>query len=153
MATAVAESDVLRQAGASSHGWAYPILRMARRNPIGFVAGVICVLLIFLAIFGPFLAPHLAEKTGFARLHPPSRTYPFGTDNLTRDMFSRIITGSRVTMGIGFLSIAISMTLAVMFGVMGGYVGGWADMSVSRVLDVMMAYPPLVFSIFFLSIF
>jgi peptide/nickel transport system permease protein len=79
--------------------------------------------------------------------------HPFGTDNLFRDIFSRIVVGSRNSLGVGFASVAISMTLGVMLGLTSGFRGGWWDLTVSRLIEVMLAYPALVFVIFFLSIF
>ncbi len=70
--------------------------RTARSKPIGAVAGLICVLLVLIALFAEQLAPHAVDATTFPRQHAPSLTYPMGTDNLFRDMFSRIIVGSRI---------------------------------------------------------
>jgi peptide/nickel transport system permease protein len=118
------------------------------------VAAVMCFLLVLLAIFGPAIAPHPADQTGFPRLQPPSRTYPFGTDNLFRDMFSRIIVGARNSLGIGFASVAVGMVLGVALGITSGYFGGWWDTYiVGRAVEVMLAFPAIVFIIFFLSVF
>src|SRR5439155_1588933 len=122
-------------------------------NPVGAVAGVICVLLVALAIVGPAISPYNADQTGFARLHAPSRDHPFGTDNLFRDMYSRVIVGARNSLGVGFASVAVGMLLGVTLGVTSGYFGRWWDLVVGRVVDVMLAYPAIVFIIFFLSVF
>ncbi len=127
--------------------------RAARRNPVGAVAGVLCILLVLLAIVGPAMAPYSADQTGFARLHAPSRPHPLGTDNLFRDMYSRIIVGARNSLGIGFASVAVGMLLGVTLGVTSGYFSGWWDLVVGRAVDVMLAFPAIVFIIFFLSVF
>jgi peptide/nickel transport system permease protein len=127
--------------------------RFARKNPVGAAAGVVCILLILLAIFAPAVAPHAADKVGFPRLRPPSAAHPFGTDNLFRDMYSRIIIGSRISLGIGFAAVALGTLLGVTMGLVSGYFGGWMDLGVNRVMDTIMAFPPLVLAIFFLSIF
>lgn len=152
MAT-TANLEIMQAPRATSPSILTSIGRAARRNPVGAVAAVICVLLVILAIIGPAIAPYPADRGGFARLHPPSREHPFGTDNLFRDMFSRIIVGARNSMGIGFASVAVSTTLGVILGVTSGYFGRWWDMVVGRAVDVMLAYPNIVFIIFFLSIF
>lgn len=153
MTTAVAASDLIQNRMQSRPGRLSRLGRLARRNPVGAVAGIVCILLILVAIFAPVIAPYPAEKVGFPRLHPPSLTYPFGTDNLFRDMFSRIVIGSRISLGVGFAAVATGTVFGVFFGLVSGYVGGWVDLLVNRGMDTVMAFPPLVLAIFFLSIF
>jgi peptide/nickel transport system permease protein len=134
-------------------GFRSSIARAARRNPVGAAAGICCVLLIILAIIGPSIAPYDPNRTDFPRLESPSLSHPFGTDNLFRDMFSRVIVGARNSLGIGFASIAVATILGVTLGVTGGYIGGAWDQFVGRSMDAIIAYPTLVFVIFFLTIF
>jgi peptide/nickel transport system permease protein len=129
------------------------IRKAARRNPVGAAAGIACLLLILLAVVGPSIAPYDPNRTDFPRLQAPSLTHPFGTDNLFRDMLSRIIVGARNSLGIGFASIAIASTLGILLGLTGGYIGGSWDQLVGRAVDAVIAYPTLVFVIFFLTIF
>src|SRR5581483_10210810 len=102
---------------------------------------------------GPTLAPYPATRVDFNRLEAPSLSHPFGTDNLLRDMFSRILIGTRNSLGVAFASIAVSTIFGVLLGITSGYLGGHTDMLVSRIIDVSLAFPPLVFLIFFLTIF
>ena len=134
-------------------GFLRAVGKAARRNPVGAAAGVCCLLLIILAIIGPSIAPYDPNRTDFPRLQSPSFSHPFGTDNLFRDMLSRIIVGARNSLGIGFASIAIAAVLGIVLGVTGGYVGGAWDQIVGRTVDAIIAYPTLVFVIFFLTIF
>ncbi len=127
--------------------------RVARKKPVGAAAGLICVLLVLVAVLADVIAPHAADKTGFPRLISPSFSYPLGTDNLFRDMFSRIIIGSRISLGIGFGSVLLGTVFGTVLGLVSGYFRGWPDMIISRVIDVLLGFPPLVFAIFFLSIF
>ena len=127
--------------------------RLARRNPVGAAAAVVCVLLILIAIFAEQIAPMAADKLTTRRLTAPSLDYPFGTDNLFRDMYSRILIGSRISLGIGFASVFVGTLLGASFGLLSGYIGGWVDLGVNRVMDTVMAFPPLIMAIFFLSIF
>jgi peptide/nickel transport system permease protein len=152
MAIAV-EIDALQEPRASSGGVMRGISRAARKNPVGAFAGVVCILLIILAIVGPQITPYPADKTGFARLESPNWSHPFGTDNLFRDMFSRIIVGARNSLGISFASVFVGTAIGVSLGVSSGYLAGKWDMFVSRIIDVKQSYPPLVFIIFFLSVF
>jgi peptide/nickel transport system permease protein len=128
------------------------IARAVRRNPLGAVFGVICFMMLIIAVLGEFIAPHSATAIDAPRLQAPSWSYPFGTDNLFRDEFSRVLIGARISLGIGFGSVAISTILGVLLGVTSGYLGGWWDMVVSRLIDLLIAFPPVVFLIFFLTI-
>ncbi len=129
------------------------LLRTIRRKPIGAAAGAICILLILVAVFADVVAPHDPGKVGFPRLQAPSAEYPFGTDNLFRDQFSRIIVGARISLGIGFGAVAIGTILGTTLGLLSGYFRGWVDMTASRLIEVVLGFPPLVFALFFLAIF
>ena len=153
MTTAVAAPELARREPARRRRPFLALWRLARRNPVGAFAGVVCVLLILLAIFAPAVAPHAPERVGFPRLRPPSAAHPFGTDNLFRDIFSRIVVGSRISLGVGFAAVALGTIIGVTLGLVSGYIGGWMDLGVNRVMDMIMAFPPLVLAIFFLSIF
>ena len=127
--------------------------RIARSKPIGTISALICILLVLIAIFAGQLAPHPVDASKFPRLASPSLSYPMGTDNLFRDMFSRIIVGSRISLGVGFGSVFIGTLLGTLLGLVSGYMGGWVDTIIGRTLDVLLGFPPLVFLIFFLAIF
>jgi peptide/nickel transport system permease protein len=129
------------------------VARWSKRNPTGATSGVFCVGLVVLAVIGPYIAPYPADLTTLPRLHAPSWDYPFGTDNLFRDMFSRILVGARNSIGIAFGSVAIATLLGLLLGLTSGYVGGWWDMVVGRLVDASLAFPNLVFLVFFLTIF
>lgn len=155
MATAVAGQapEILQATSRGRSAALKKLWRLARRNPVGAAAAVVCVLLILVAIFAPAIAPHPAEKVGFPRLKPPSAAHPFGTDNLFRDIYSRIIIGSRISLGVGFAAVAVGTILGVTLGLVSGFLAGWVDMGINRVTDTVMAFPPLILAIFFLSIF
>ena len=136
------------RAGAGKVLW-----RTARQKPVGAIAAVVCVLLVVAALAAGLLAPHAADWAKAPRLSAPSGSYPFGTDNLFRDMFSRTLLGSRISLGIGFGSVLLGTVLGATLGMISGYLGGWVDLILSRVIDVVLGFPPLVFAIFFLSIF
>jgi peptide/nickel transport system permease protein len=129
------------------------VMKAAWRNPLGFFFGVVSVGLILAAIFGPTLAPYPADATNAPLLEAPSNAHPFGTDDLFRDIFSRILVGAQVTLGISLFSVLLATAFSIVFGLPSGYLGGKVDLAISRVLDVMLAFPALVFAIFFLTIF
>ena len=128
--------------------------RTARQKPIGAIAAVICVVLVLVAVFAPWL-PNVQEVNAqrFPRLASPGGDHWFGTDNLFRDMYSRIIVGSRISLGIGFSAVALGTVLGTALGLISGYLGRWTDLTISRFLDVVLGFPPLVLAIFFISIF
>ncbi|MEP6871325.1 MAG: ABC transporter permease [Anaerolineaceae bacterium] len=140
--------DIRRKRSPASKLW-----RVALKKPIGAISGVVCIFLILVAVFASQLAPHAVDATTFPRLQAPSGSFPFGTDNLFRDMFSRVIVGSRISLGVGFGAVFVGTALGTLLGLLGGYLGGWVDLLIGRVLDVMLGFPPLVFLIFFISIF
>jgi peptide/nickel transport system permease protein len=130
----------------------HDIAQAAKSNPMGALFGVVCLLMIVIAVVGEFIAPHSATAIDGPRLEAPSWSYPFGTDNLFRDVFSRVLIGARISLGIGFGSVVLATAIGVFLGVTSGYLGGWWDMVVTRLIDLLIAFPPVVFLIFFLTI-
>lgn len=133
--------------------WLRRLAHAIRKRPLGVLATILCIGFIFLALFANQLAPHRPAQVGFPRLHPPSATYPFGTDNLFRDMFSRVIVGSQISLGVGLASVAFGTIIGAFLGIISGYRGGWVDLIINRLIDTVMSFPPLVLAMFFLSIF
>lgn len=132
------------------------LVRIARQKPLGAAALIICVLLIFVAVGADMLAPQAPEAVDPVknpRLQAPSLDHPMGTDNLFRDIFSRIIVGSRISLGVGFTAVAIGTVIGTFLGLVSGYFRGWVDIFVSRLMEVVLGFPPLVLAIFFLSVF
>jgi ABC-type dipeptide/oligopeptide/nickel transport system permease subunit len=114
--------------------------------------GVVVVLLCLIAIFADFLAPFPYTKTNFARLNEaPSRAYPLGTDQLGRDLLSRMIYGARVSMLVGLGAQVIVVLIGVPIGALSGSIGGRTDMFLTRFVDVMYAFPRLLFVILVMS--
>ena len=114
--------------------------------------GVVVLLLCVVAIFADVLAPLPYTKTDFARLNEaPSRANPLGTDQLGRDMLSRMIYGARVSMLVGLGAQLIVVAIGVPIGALSGYVGGRTDLALTRFIDVMYAFPRLLFVILVMS--
>src|SRR5258705_1633181 len=127
-------------------------VRRLRRNRLAVVGGVVIVLLCLIAIFADFLAPLPYTKTNFSRLNePPSRAYPLGTDQLGRDLLSRMIYGARVSMLVGLGAQVIVVLIGVPIGALSGYIGGRTDLFLTRFVDVMYAFPRLLFVILVMS--
>jgi peptide/nickel transport system permease protein len=119
--------------------------RLIKEKPLGAVGAVIVVVLLFCAAFAPWIATHPYDQANIRhRLKPPSTQFYLGTDNLGRDLFSRIIYGARISVTVGFGAVAIGTALATMIGVGSGYFGGKFDVLMQRVVDAWMAFPFLV---------
>lgn len=113
-----------------------------RENSVTFVAFAFFLLLVLLGLFGPAVAPYnpLASNAAIA-LQPPTWAHWFGTDQLGRDVLSRVMTATRLDLGIAIAAVILSFGLGSMLGVSAGYYGGWWDRIVSRLIDTIMAFP------------
>lgn len=121
--------------------------RLVRDNPVGALAFVILVALILGAALADWIAPYTTTELGVGpRLDGPNATTFFGTDRLGRDIFSRMLYGSRVSLYVGFGSVALGTLIGSTVGLVSGFVGGWLDLIVQRLLDIMMSIPALLFA-------
>ncbi len=110
--------------------------------------GLIVLTLILLAIFAPLIAPFDPYAIDVKeRLLPPSFTHPFGTDDLGRDLFSRVIYGARTTIQTGIVVVAIAASVGSLIGLISGYYGGGVDMAIMRVVDVLLAFPYILLAL------
>jgi len=114
-------------------------------NPVTGLAFALFLLLVVCALFGPFIAPYdpLASNTS-AALQPPSAAHWFGTDQLGRDILSRVIVATQLDMTIAVLSVALVFALGGIAGIAAGFFGGWTDRIVGRIADTIMAFPLFV---------
>jgi peptide/nickel transport system permease protein len=114
-------------------------------NPVTVVAFSLFALIVFLALFGPWIAPYDPLATDAAStLKPPTWAHPFGTDHLGRDVFSRVIVATRLDMGIALSAVLLSFAIGSALGCSAGFWGGWTDRVVGRLSDTIMAFPLFV---------
>ncbi len=114
-------------------------------NPLTAVAAGIFALLLVCAIFGPLIAPYDPLATNAAmRMSPPSAAHPFGTDQLGRDILSRVIVATRLDLGMALSAVIVSLVIGTALGAVAGYVGGWTDLLIGRLFDTIMAFPLFV---------
>ncbi len=119
--------------------------RLFLRKPLGALGGILLVVMLALAFFAGWLAPYgYDEADMFARLKPSSPAHWLGTDNLGRDLLSRVIHGARVSMAVGFGAVAVGLVGATLVGLSSGYFGGRVDLVVQRVVDAFMCFPLLL---------
>lgn len=124
--------------------WGY-LWYQVRRSPLMAVGTLIILTVLICTAFAPWIAPHDPNAINLIkRLAPPSLEHPFGTDEVGRDLFSRVIYGSRASVGIGLAIVAISMTIGTSIGAFSGLAGGRTDTVIMRVMDVLLSFPPLV---------
>ena len=126
--------------------------RRLLRNKLAVAGGVTVMLLCLVAIFADFIAPYSYTKANFGKIYEfPSREFPLGTDQLGRDVLSRMIYGARVSMLVGLGAQVIIVMIGVPIGLVAGYLGGRVDLLLTRFIDVMYAFPRLLFVILIMS--
>ncbi len=119
-----------------------------KSNRAAYVSLYIVGFMIFIAFFGPLIAPYNPYDFDLPRARqPPSASHIFGTDELGRDIFSRIIVGARYTIGISVASVALGVIIGVVLGLISGYLGGLWDTVIQRIVDVMLAFPTVLLAI------
>jgi peptide/nickel transport system permease protein len=120
-------------------------LRLLRRNPSAVAGFIVITVMVLMAFSAPYLAPYDPIRIDLkARLSPPSKDHIFGTDELGRDILSRIMHGARISLRIGVLVILISGGLGALIGGVSGYAGKRSDNIIMRIMDVILSFPPLV---------
>lgn len=124
---------------------------LLNRNRLQRASFIIIVLLILVAIFAPVIAPYpghaLSETNPVDKLQPPSAKYWFGTDELGRDMFSRVIYGTRISLQTALIAVGLALLIGVPLGAIAGGLGGVADEIIMRITDVFLSFPPLLLAI------
>lgn len=132
----------MREAGAIRGSEWQIFWRVLLRNRLAVAGGAVVLVLFVVAALAPWLAPHDPTRIDLKRiLQPPSREHPFGTDQLGRDVFSRVIYGSRVSLTVGFVAVGIATLIGVLLGSLAGYFGGLLDGVIMRFVDLMLVFP------------
>ena len=128
-------------------------IRLAREKPLGTVSGIIILILILVSIFAGVLAPYAPTETHLRdRLQGSSAQYLLGTDQVGRDLLSRLIYGARLSLGVGLAATAVNIVVAVLIGGTSGFLGGKLDLGVQRFVDAWMAFPGLLLLLTIMSI-
>lgn len=148
-----AEEAQIDLARTSVRGRIQRAMRAWGRSPVGIIGGIIVALVLACALFGSFIAPHDATSHNLrARFKPPgfaddTGTYLLGTDQLGRDILSRVIMGSRVSVTVGVAAVVIAGTIGVLYGILAGFVGGWLDALLMRIADALLAIPFIILAV------
>ena len=138
-------TEIPLQPAAKTQGSLDHVFYVLKANPVTLIAFAMFAALIFSAVFGPALVPYdpLATNASNA-LQPPSAAHWFGTDNVGRDVFSRVIVATRLDLSISVAAVALSFVVGSILGCIAGYWGGWPDIILNRFLDTIMAFPLFV---------
>ena len=122
--------------------------RVFARNRLVLAGAILVVLVVLTALLARLIAPYDPISNNIrAALQPPSSLYLFGTDRFGRDVFSRVVFGSQLSLLVGLVSVAISATFGTLLGLTSGFFGGWIDDVIGRVMDVLFSFPALVLAI------
>ena len=117
-------------------------LKRFKKNKLAVAGGIIVMCLFFVAALAPLLSPYNPDQIDRQEiLEPPSLKHPLGTDDLGRDLLSRMIWGARVSLAVGFVAVGIATFIGMILGAFSGYYGGWSDRIIMRFIDVMLSIP------------
>ena len=146
-------SDRPRSRRQAAFGRAYQGWRSFARNRLALAGLVIVLLLIAIALFAPLLAPYAPDIGDLRtqRLLPPTAAHWFGTDDQGRDILSRLIHGSRITLFVVLLVAVLAAPIGLLVGTVSGYAGGWVDAALMRITDIFLAFPRLVLALAFVA--
>ena len=112
------------------------------RNKLAVVGGAVVGCLVLVALAAPVLAPWDPNRPDVKKiLEPPSARHPLGTDQIGRDVLSRMLYGSRISLAVGFVSVGIATAIGILLGAAAGYHGGWVDAGIMRLVDLMLVFP------------
>ena len=124
------------------------VLDALRRDPLAVGGTIVLVLLVVVGVAGPWLAPAGVNDVDVEQmLRPPSGAHPFGTDELGRDVLSRVLVAARVSLQVGAVSVGIALVAGVTLGLFAGYYRGWLDSVLMRCMDVLFAFPVLLLAV------
>jgi peptide/nickel transport system permease protein len=153
MATATADLPVLKEQTTGTPRPGQALWGMIKRKPLGLASAALLGLLVFTAIFANVLAPYdpLSAQPEM-RLAPPNWDHPFGTDDIGRDVFSRVIHGTRISLWVGLLAVGIGTVAGTIVGLISGYWAGGLDLVLQRVMDALMAIPALILALAIVSV-
>lgn len=124
-----------------------------RKNKTALLGLGLILFFIIIAIIAPYIAPYgYKDQQLMDRLKPPSSAHWFGTDDFGRDLFTRVLFGARISLWVGFFSVIGSIVVGTVLGILAGYYGKWADMLISRLFDIVLAFPSILLAIAIVAI-
>jgi peptide/nickel transport system permease protein len=128
------------------------MIRQLRKDKAAMLGLVLVVLIVAAALLAPVIAPYDPLDISHERFQPPGRDFLFGTDELGRDLLSRIIYGARISLRVGLISVGIAAAIGVQLGLVSGYFGEAVDNVISRAMDILLAFPSILLAIIIVAI-
>ena len=123
-------------------------LRQFRSNRLNLIGLALVLVVVASALFAPWIAPHEPDEQDLlGRLEPPSSEHVMGTDQLGRDIFSRLLYGARISLRVALTVVAITLVIGTLVGVVSGYAGGWVDEALMRFVDILLAFPGILLAL------
>jgi peptide/nickel transport system permease protein len=145
--TSIATPAAARAASATP-GWWRALVGFAQKRSLGAAGGVVILLMLFTALFAGAIAPYEPKATSFLeQLKPPSAQHLLGTDTFGRDVFSRLVYGARTALLIGFSAAFVGSSLGALLGLISAYYGGKVDLTLERLMDVVISFPVLILAL------
>ena len=123
------------------------------RDKKALVGSVVLTIFLISAIFGNVISPYDPSDMAFDMMEPPSWSHPLGTDDLGRDLLSRIIVGTQVSLFVGISTVVLALFAGLILGVLAGYLGGWVDHVIMRYIDLQWAFPNFIIAVYLVAVF
>ena len=142
--SATAEPVVLSVRAPKQRHWLLDAVLRVLRKPVGAGSAAVIALLVAAAVLAPVIAPYDPIAISIDIFKPPGLPHLFGTDDLGRDLFSRIVHGARISLYVGLLAVCLGSLGGALVGLVSGFAGGWVDMVIQRVVDAVLAFPGIV---------
>lgn len=138
---------------AASSLWKSRFWKKLKRNRLGLVAGIVFIIIVLICIFGPMVSPYEHDVIDLANgFSPPSREHILGTDKLGRDVATRLMMGGRVSLSVGVVGLAISISIGIILGSISGYVGGKTDAILLKISEIVLCFPVFILILTLVSI-
>lgn len=153
MSTQTEKSPVIGKKGSPRSEAFKTFMKRLLKNKAAVIGGLVIMFIILVGLIGPFLLktdPNAQDIIN--KLQPPSKEHWFGTDNFGRDIFTRVVFGTKLTLKVGFLSVLIGGIIGIVFGIVSGYYGGIVDTLIMRVMDVLLAFPGILLALAIVSV-
>lgn len=129
------------------------IYRRMLKDPRAVIGLTILLIIVTSTMFAPFISPYDPQSQDYAMMEPPSNEHILGTDDLGRDLFTRILYGARISLFVGVVTVSSSMLIGGLMGLVSGYYGGWIDTILMRYIDIQWAFPNFIIAVWLVAVF
>ena len=150
----MSNSTIDSSASATSRRQGFTQLRkLVWRDKKALIGTVVLTIFLIAAILGSLIAPYDPNGMDFDMMEPPSWSHPLGTDDLGRDLLSRVIVGAQVSLFVGVSTVIIALVAGIILGILAGYLGGWVDHIIMRYIDLQWAFPNFIIAVYLVAVF